>query len=118
VDIKRIKNGLDLIDQGLEMLANGPRDYYIRTLCECYEYLLTLAPHQVGDRVCLKATPEISEHKNWGWRVGKDFLKKGAIGTVREIFAYGDGFRYSLEFKPDPGRLYCFGAKEVEGARR
>lgn len=118
MNIPRIKRGLDLIDEGLGVLANGPRDYYIRTLCECYEYLLTLAPHKVGDRVRLKATPEISESKNWGWLVGKDILKKGAVGTVREIFAYGDGFRYTLEFKDDPGRTYTFGAKEVEGATR
>lgn len=115
MDITRIKRGLDLIDEGFGILANGPRDYYIRTLCDCYEYLLTLSPHKVGDRVRLKATPEISDSKNWGWLVGKDILKKGAIGTVREIFAYGDGFRYLLEFKGDPGRTYAFAAKEVEG---
>lgn len=118
MDTKKIRHALDLIDQGLQVLSSGPRDYYIRTLCECYDYLLTLAPHQVGDNVRLLATPEISESKNWGWLLGKDFLKKGTIGTVREVFAYGDGFWYSLEFKPDPGRLYGFGAKEVEGVDR
>lgn len=114
MDIKHIQRGLDLIDEGLQVLAGGPRDYYIRTLCECYEYLLTLAPHPVGSRVQLLYTPEISESKNWGWLVGRHFLKKGTVGTVREIRAYGDGFYYSLEFAQDPGRLYGFKAREVE----
>lgn len=114
IDVDRVRRGLDLLDKGLLELSSGPRDYYIRTLLECYEYLLTLAPHKSGDRVRLKATPEISESQNWGWLIGKHFLKKGAVGTVREIRAYGDGFYYSLEFAQDPGRLYGFKAREVE----
>lgn len=114
IDVDRVRRGLDLIDKGLLELSSGPRDYYIHTLLECYEYLLTLAPHQSGDRVRLTITPKISEGQNRGWLVGKHFLKKGAVGTVREIRAYGDGFVYSLEFAQDPGRLYGFKAREVE----
>lgn len=113
MDIPNIRLGLDMIDEGLRVLAGGPRDYYIRTLCDCYEYLLTLAPHQVGSRVRLLCTPEISESRNWGWLIGKSFLKQGAVATVREIYAYGDGFRYLIEFPQDPGRRYTFRANEI-----
>lgn len=101
MDIEKVRAGLKLLEQGMAMLGGGPMDYYCRRLTECYDYLLTLAPHKIGDRVRLTDTPVINERESWGWLGAKHFLVKGAIATVVSVDAHGDGFSYGLEFEHD-----------------
>lgn len=42
-------------------------------------------PFAVGDRVCLKETPEINREKAEGWIGCEHFLVKGSVGTVRGV---------------------------------
>lgn len=101
MDIEKVKEGLKLLDQGMRQLGAGPMDFYCRQLTECYEYLLTLAPHQVGDRVRLVDAPDINERDSWGWMHAKHFIVKGAVATVAHVEADGEGFSYFLQFEDD-----------------
>jgi hypothetical protein len=101
MDIEKVKQGLKLLDEGMRLLGAGPMDYYAQRLVGCYEFLLTLAPHQPGDRVRLIDTPVITERESWGWLGGKHFLVKGAIAVVHSVEANFDGFSYFLKFEDD-----------------
>jgi len=101
MNIEKVKEGLALIDRGMGILGSGPVDYYASRLVECYEFLLTLAPHKVGDRVRLTDTPTINAKESWGWLGDKHFLIKGAVATVFSVEADGNGFFYGVQFDAD-----------------
>lgn len=101
MDIEKVKSGLKLLDQGMRQLGAGPMDFYANRLVECYEFLLTLAPHKVGDRVRLVDAPPINERDSWGWMHAKHFIVKGAIAVVAWVEADGEGFSYFLQFDDD-----------------
>lgn len=97
----RVKEGFSLLQEGMKILQHGPLDYYVRRLTGAYEFLLTLAPHKVGDHVRLMRTPEISDKKAWGWICGKHFLIEGAEAVVKGVEADSEGFSYDLTFEDD-----------------
>lgn len=101
VNIENVKEAADLIQQGMNKLAKGPLDYYLRNLAACYEFLLTFAPYQPGARVRLTKTPEISDRERWGWLRAKHFMKTGAIATIVSVSSDGHGFDYGLVFDED-----------------
>lgn len=98
MNIDNVKEGVDLIQQGMSKLSHGPLDYYLRTLVACYDFLLTLAPYQPGDRIRLTKTPEISEKERWGWYGARHFLKAGVTGQIVDVAADGGGFSYGIVF--------------------
>lgn len=101
MNIENIKEGAALIQAGMAKLAHGPLDYYLRNLAACYEFLLTFAPYQPGDRVRLTKTPEISDRERWGWLRAKHFMKTGALARIVSVSSDGQGFDYGLEFDED-----------------
>jgi hypothetical protein len=128
MNIDKIIEGYSLVKKGIGILDGGDLDFYIRRLTDNYKFLLTLAPHQIGDRVMLAETPEITPTQRWGWMGAKHFLVKGAKATVKEVEADGREFGYMLEFDDDswidsgnevhlspPGSrgAYCFAPKFV-----
>lgn len=101
MNVDNVKEGVALIQQGMSKLARGPLDYYLRNLTACYEFLLTFAPYQPGDRVRLTKTPEISDRERWGWLRAKHFMKAGAIAQIVSVSSDGHGFDYGLVFDED-----------------
>jgi hypothetical protein len=97
-----VKKGFDLIRQGMSILNNGPLDYYVRRLTECYDLLVTrFAPFKVGDRIELTTTPVINDRERYGWLGSKHFLVEGAVATVAAVDVDGDGFSFGLHFDND-----------------
>ena len=95
--LEKIREGFDLLDQGMRVLASGPIDYYIRNLVDCYELLLErFAPFHIGDRVILTKSPDIPTDS--GWNCARHFLVKGAVATVRMVEADNKGFTAQVEF--------------------
>ena len=101
-DVESVRQGAKLIREGMAKLNNGPLDYYLTELTDCYQLLIDrFSPYKVGQRVMLKETPEISLEKSWGWMTGKHFLVKGSIAKVATISASGRGFSYGLHFEKE-----------------
>lgn len=97
MDLKTVREGFALMEQGMRKLNGGPLDYYVTRLMDCYELLLDkYAPFKVGDRVVLTETPYIESES--GWYSSKHFLVKGAEGIVREVAANRNGFNAGVEF--------------------
>ena len=58
-------------------------------------------PFNVGDKVVLIKTPEISDTVNPGWRGAKHFLVKGAIAHVHSVNFYKGRSRVELSFETE-----------------
>jgi len=59
--------------------------WHLDKLLSLAKFAMTLCPVQVGDRIELIKTPEISKEVSWGWLGAKHFLVEGAKGTVVDI---------------------------------
>jgi hypothetical protein len=100
MDVVRIKEAFAMIKRGTNMLSGGPLTYYLETLTDCYDLLITrYAPFKVGQVVELSKTPTISETEAPGWISAEHFLIEGARGIVREVEADGKGFRFMVTFE-------------------
>ena len=89
---------LDAVDALTEAVRNSEHAFHWKKLREYAEGLFTRAPFQVGDRVRLTKTPEITEKKAWGWLGGKHFLVKGAMATVKHVDFWDGHFNAMLIF--------------------
>ena len=101
MNTEEIREAARLIKQGMSILDSGPLDCYLHRLAKCYDFLLTFAPYQPGERVRLIKTPVITERECCGWIGAKHFLKAGAVATVRRVWSDGVCFSYGLEFDDD-----------------
>lgn len=99
MEIERLKEAMGHLRAAQDIFNGGPLDYYLRKLTGAYEYLLTLSPFKVGDRVQLADTPTITPKKSWGWMPYKHYLVKGSIARVATIEADEQGFSYELQFE-------------------
>lgn len=94
-----LKDGLEKIQAGLNILSGGPASYYIECVMKARELLLTkYAPFKAGDRVELAVTPEITKHKSYGWIGSKHFLVEGAKATVLTVDIDRHDLTFGVEF--------------------
>ena len=76
----------------------GSVPYALQVALEMVDGFIERAPFQVGQRVALARTPEITKEKAWGWLHCKHFLVRGAAGTVRCVeFGLGH-FSFAVTF--------------------
>jgi len=94
---KKVLDAVRKFDEGLRILSSGPADYYLNVLEDQQKMLFErFAPVKIGDRVKLMKTPDFE--KCYSWKICKHWLKRGAIGTVREVGTYGDKFTADIIF--------------------
>jgi hypothetical protein len=98
MNTENFKKGMESIQHGFNLINSGPLNHYLDCLISAYNTLLTkYAPFKVGDRVALSHTPQID--KDSGWNHCRQFLIKGATGTVRESECDSKGvLHFSVEF--------------------
>lgn len=94
--IERMKAAVDHVIQARNIFANGPLDFYLETLIEHSEALLTrFSPLKVGQKAVITGHVKCEG----GWKGCEDTLKIGAVGTISEV-AYSKG-RFLFDFIPD-----------------
>lgn len=94
--IARMKEAIGHIEQARDIFAGGPLDFYLCTLVEHSEALLTrFAPLKVGQRAA------IAEHIECrgGWAGREKTLAIGATGRISEVHYYDGAFWF--DFVPD-----------------
>lgn len=77
---------------------SGSVPHVLQVALDMVDGLIERAPFQVGQRVALARTPEITKEKAGGWLHCKHFLVQGAAGTVRCV-EFGRGhFSFAVTF--------------------
>lgn len=94
--IERMKTAIDHLHKARDIFAKGPLDFYLETLVEHSEALLTkFAPLKVGQKAVISGHVKCTE----GWKGCENTLRIGAVGTVSEV-GYNKG-RFWFGFIPD-----------------
>jgi hypothetical protein len=97
--IDRVKEGARLLQQGMNLLSEGPLSYYLEDIAGSVDYLMArFSPIKEGDRVELIDTPLIDEETAWGWMASKHFLVAGAQGVARVVECGRNGICVYVEF--------------------
>jgi hypothetical protein len=98
MDAESLFKACDKLEEGMRILARGPREYYLRRLVACYAMLLDkFAPFKRGDKVQIVIDLEIKPDS--GWYYFREKLRPGCIGEVLTVEC--DGFEF--------GALVAFG---------
>ena len=105
-DIKEMIEGI----KSLEKLSQGNLHHW-RYVLENANSIWLKSPFNIGDRVRLIKTPEITEKKSWGWLGGKHYLIEGALAVVVDRQFYDGTFLFGLFFddeswKDHEGKLH------------
>lgn len=111
MDLDRVRKAAKMMREAQDMLSGGPLDYYLTEMAAAHDLLMTrYAPFKVGDRVRLKAAPEIT-----GW---KSLLVAGAPGVVSRADCGSRGFMFGVQFDADDTRSgkgeFAFSDGELE----
>jgi hypothetical protein len=116
--IENIRKATKLMEEAFSLFSSGPFDYYLTELVASYDLLIQrFAPFKVGDRVRLRATPEINEKTRYGWLGYKGILVQGAIGTVVAAECGSKGFAFAVQFDADDSLskgLFYFGENDLK----
>jgi hypothetical protein len=119
MDVDNVREAAKLMRKAQDMLAGGPLDYYLTEMAAAHDLLMTrYAPFKVGDRVRLKAAPEINEKVRFGWLGWKSLLLAGAPGVVVRADCGSRGFVFGVQFDADDTRSgkseFAFSDGELE----
>jgi hypothetical protein len=119
MDVDKVREAAKLMRRAQEILAGGPLDYYLTEMAAAHDLLMTrYAPFKVGDRVRLKAAPEITENVRYGWLGWKSLLVAGAPGVVVHTNCGNRGFVFCVQFDADDTRSgkswFAFSDGELE----
>ena len=115
MDLDRIRKAARMMREAQEMLSGGPLDFYLTEMAAAYELLMTrYAPFRVGDRVRLKAAPEITNKVRPSWLYWKLLIVPGAQGVVVSADCGTDGFRFGVKFDGGHGGAFVFGEGDLE----
>ena len=119
MDLDKVRKAAKMMRVAQEMLSGGPLDYYLNEMAAAHELLMTrYAPFKVGDRVRLKAAPEITEKVRYGWMGWKSLLVAGAPGVVVRADCGSRGFVFGVQFDADDSRSgkgeFAFSDGELE----
>lgn len=100
MDIEKIKEGVALLKQAINILQSSSLEDLLGSLVAAKEILLTkYAPFKVGEKIRLAHTPIVDEDIRPGWLGSKHFLVKGATGIVRSSDVMPGGyFTFYVEF--------------------
>ena len=102
MNLDKVRKAAKMMRDAQDILSGGPLDYYLTELAAAHELLMTqYAPFKVGDRVRLKATPEITETVRDGWLHYKTLLVAGAVGVVVTADCGSRGFMFGIMFDAD-----------------
>lgn len=94
--IARMKIAIDHINQARDIFAKGPLDFYLKTLIEHSDALLTkFAPLRVGNKAVITGAVKC----DGGWKGCESTLRIGATGTVSDVQYSENQFWFS--FVPD-----------------
>ena len=105
MDLDRVRKAAKMMREAQDLLSAGPLDFYLTEMAAAHELLMTrYAPFKVGDRVRLKAAPEITENVRPGWLGWKSLLVAAAAGTVVRADCGSRGFTFSVVFDADTSR--------------
>ena len=105
MDLDKIRKAAKMMRDAQDMLSHGPLDYYLTEMAAAHELLMKrYAPFKVGDRVRLKAAPEITETVRFGWLGWKTLLVAGAPGVVSRADCGSRGFVFGVQFDADNAR--------------
>jgi len=98
MNVEAIKEGVQLIEQGIAKFSGGPLDYYLKCLTKAYDLLLSkYAPFKPGDRV--KLVKSINFESSHGWYGSRHFLVPGARGIVESSSCDSNGkLRFDIVF--------------------
>jgi hypothetical protein len=95
--LEEITKACGLLEEARKIFANGPFEYYLKTLATSNEYMMNrFSPFKNDDRVALVCNLDIPPGSGW-WSC-RHFLIKDAAGTVKSVECSGDGFKYDVEF--------------------
>jgi hypothetical protein len=102
MELDKVRIAAKLLTQAQDILSGGPLEYYLTELAAAHDLLMTrYAPFKVGDRVRLKAAPEITESVRPGWMHYKTLLVAGALGVVSTASCGSRGFVFDIIFDAD-----------------
>ena len=105
MNLDNVRKAASLMREAQDLLSAGPLDYYLTEMAAAHELLMTrFAPFKVGDRVRLRAAPEIAEDVRPGWLGWKYLLVAGAAGTVVRADCGSRGFSFGVVFDADTSR--------------
>jgi hypothetical protein len=92
-----LKEGLEMVKEGVGILAGGPLSFYIEEVSEMIDMLFErFCPFKIGDRVML--TKPIDFAKSYGYRQHAHWMVPGAKGTVKAVGAQDKQFWAAVEF--------------------
>ena len=116
MDVDKVRKAAKMMREAQDILSGGPLDYYLLELASAHDLLMTrYAPFKVGDRVRLKAAPEITESVRFGWLSHKTLLVAGAAGVVVTATCGSRGFMFGVMFDADERRgQFAFSDGELE----
>lgn len=118
MDLDRVRKAAKMMREANDLLSAGPLDFYLTEMAAAHELLMTrYAPFKIGDRVRLKAAPEITENVRPGWLGWKSLLVAGAPGFVVRADCGSGGFSFRVVFDADTRRNrgeFMFGENDLE----
>lgn len=89
--VEDMKEGLQLVMDGMRKFNGGPAEYTLDVLFAAYDALATrYAPFKVRDRVELVSPPIVDAGSGWWWC--RHFLVPGNIATVVQVRCDALGF--------------------------
>lgn len=101
-DIQEIKEGLEAFKKTVGFFGGNIQGVWkLESFIRQASTIFARSPFNVGDKVILTYTPDITPEKAWGWMHAKHFLVEGAIGTIKERFFYDGRFDYYIAFDND-----------------